>query len=461
VNGYIVIPDKLSLKTRVINAGVWTLAGFAFSTILRLGSNLLMTRLLAPEMFGVIAIAWTVIVGLGMFSDLGLKQSVVQSRRGHEAIFLNTAWSIQILRGSLLWVLALLISVAILLAGKNGILPAGSVYALPATPYVLAVVSFSAAIGGFDTTKLFEASRTLSLNLTTKIDIFSQMAGLAAMICWVSIDRSIWALVAGGLSSTLARVILGHATLPGTRNRWEWDKSASHEVIHFGKWILLASILGFLVNSGDRLLLGGLIDAEQLGLYSIALLLISTVDGVLSRLIGDISFPAFSEVVRERRADLRRNYYHFHKVIAAIAYSCGGVLVVSGHSLIALLYDRRYEQAGWMVEALSVILLTVPFRLATQSFLALGLPRLQTNIVIARLILLFTLTPLSFHLYGMPGALSAIILSQFSSIPLIIFYNMRHGLFDLRKELFSLAWIPAGFCIGEMLTTVLSFVHLR
>jgi O-antigen/teichoic acid export membrane protein len=452
-----IFTNRASLKSRVMKAGVWSLGGFAFGTLLRFGSNLLMTRLLTPDMFGVMAIAWTIMAGLAMFSDLGLKPSIVQSRRGNEPIFLNTAWSIQILRGFLLWVLALCISVAIFLAGKNGMLPAASVYAVPSVPYVIAIVSFTAAIGGFDTTKSFEASRTLSLDRIVKIDIFSQIAGLVAMICWVSVDRSIWALAAGGISSTLAKVILGHATLPGVRNRWEWDKTASAEVIHFGKWILLASILGFLVNSGDRLLLGGMLDAKELGLYSIALLLVGAIDGILSRMIGDISFPVFSEVVRDRRADLQRNYYHFHGVIAAAAYGCSGLLIMSGHSIIDLLYDQRYEQAGWMLELMSAILVTIPFRLATQTFLALGFPKLQTIIVLARLILLFTLTPLCFHFYGIVGALAAIVLSHFSSIPTIIFYNIRHNIFDLRRELFSFSWVLAGLCIGKLLAIILSY----
>ena len=60
--------------------------------MLRFGSNLLLTRLLVPKMFGVMAVAMLVIIGLAMFSDLGLKPSVVHSRRGNEPVFLNTAW---------------------------------------------------------------------------------------------------------------------------------------------------------------------------------------------------------------------------------------------------------------------------------------------------------------------------------------------------------------------------------
>ena len=90
-------------------------------------------------------------------------------------------------------------------------------------------------------------------------------------------------------------------------------------------------------------------------------------------------FPLLARLSRDRPTDLKSTYYRFHVVIASFAYICSGVLMTSGVSLVHLLYDRRYEQAGWMLEILAVALLTVPFRLATQSFLALGRPHLLIN----------------------------------------------------------------------------------
>src|SRR5262249_41516180 len=94
-----------SLRRRVLKAGRWTLAGYGIGLGFRFGSSLLLTRLLVPEMFGVMAIATTVMVGLAMFSDVGLKPNVVQSKRGGDAVFLNTAWMIQILRGVMLCIM--------------------------------------------------------------------------------------------------------------------------------------------------------------------------------------------------------------------------------------------------------------------------------------------------------------------------------------------------------------------
>ena len=182
------------------------------------------------------------------------------------------------------------------------------------------------------------------------------------MIAWVAVDRSIWALVVGSLCMALARVILSHVWLPGVANRWQWDATAYREIIGFGKWIFVSSILGFLVNNGDRLLLGGLVNPAVLGVYTIAYLMVTTVEAVLAKIIGEVSFPALSEIARERPARLKSVYYRFHVMIASFAYISSGILMVSGEALIMLLYDLRYDQAGWMMEILAAALLTIPFR---------------------------------------------------------------------------------------------------
>jgi O-antigen/teichoic acid export membrane protein len=447
---------QLSLKRRVLNAGMWSLAGFALSLVIRLGSNLLMTRLLAPEMFGVMAIASTVMIGLAMFSDVGLRQNIVQSKRGEEPDFLNTVWIIQIVRGFFICGVALCVCGAILVAGDLGKFPADSVYAAPSLPYVVGALSITAVLQGLESTKQFEASRGISLSRITGLEILTQIFGLGGMLAWAFFDRSIWALVFGTLCGSLARTVLSHTFLPGVGNRWHWEQEAAHEVIHFGKWIMVASVFGFLVNSGDRLLLGGLVDARVLGYYSIASLFVGSIEGALSKLMGDVSFPAFSEIVRNRADNLKANYYKFLAVIASVAYFASGVLMTFGATLIDHLYDPRYGAAGWILQLLAVTLIALPFRLATQSFLALGKPKLQSNVVILRLIVLFTATPLGFHLFGLQGAIFGIILSQLSVIPMIALYNIRYGLFDLRNELYLLVFLPSGGAAGKIAAVALA-----
>jgi O-antigen/teichoic acid export membrane protein len=409
----------------------------------------LLTRLLVPEMFGIMAIAMMVLVALSLFSDVGLTQSVIQNKRGSDPTFLNTAWVIQVLRGVTLWIIAVCIALLFYLANVFGLVLENSVYANPILPNVIAILSVIAVIGGLQSTKLLEASRNLRFAQVTKIEFISQIGGLFCMFGWLFFDRSIWALVAGTICSALATCVLSHIWLQGVTNRWQWDQSASQEIIHFGKWIVFSSILGFLVSNGDRLLLGGLVDPNVFGVYVIAFAIYSTIEQLVGKLISDIVLPALSEVVRERPADLKQTYYRFFVVTASIVYFCAGILMVSGHTLIELLYDPRYRQAGWMLQILSAGLLTVPYYVTAICFLALGFSRLFSHLIAIRTMTLFLLVPLGYHFFGLQGALVGIVISYFSSLPTIVFFMTKHQIFNWRKELLPLLAGLAGILLAE------------
>ncbi|SHK60112.1 oligosaccharide flippase family protein [Bradyrhizobium lablabi] len=449
--------EQTSLKRRVMNAGLWSIAGFFLNSAIRFGSNLVLARLLMPDMFGVMAVASTVLVGLHMFSDFGIKQNIIQSSRGRESLFLNTAWSIQISRGLVLFCAAFSVGLVILIAGRSGYVPFGTAYADASLPPVICVLSVSAIVAGFESTKIFEASRILALGRLTRLEIACQIIGLISTMTWLMFDRSIWALVSGGITSGLARTVLSHVWLPGTPNRRKWDPQAASEIIKFGRWIMISSILGFFVNAGDKLLLGGMIDARTLGQYVIASLFMASIEGILVKMMQDVSFPSFSEVVRNRPLELKKHYYKFHLVIAATAYFSAGSLMICGRDLIAFLYDQRYSTSGWMLEILSVILITVPFRLATQSFLALGAPKLLSKIIVLRLAAMMILVPGGFYLAGVQGAVGAIVLSHFSYIPTIVYYNSMYKLLDVRREFLVSIFIPLGLAFGFLLSRGLMF----
>ena len=92
-----------SLSARLVRSIGWTAVGFVAAQMLRLATNLIFARFLYPEAFGLMALVSVFLVGLAMFSDVGLGPSIMQNKRGDDPAFLNTAWTIQVARGSLLW----------------------------------------------------------------------------------------------------------------------------------------------------------------------------------------------------------------------------------------------------------------------------------------------------------------------------------------------------------------------
>lgn len=415
---------------------------------MRLASNLIMTRLLVPEMFGVMALANVFIFGLYLFSDVGLRQNIVQSHRGHVESFLNTIWTIQIIRGFVIWLLAMLLSGAMYGVNLAGWWPQDSAYAEPLLPLVIAALSFNAIISGFESTNLATASRNLAIKRATLIDIVSQFLGISFMMAWALFDRSIWAMVAGSIMGVLVKTVLTHTSLPGIRNKLHWDWDDFHEIFNFGKWVFVTSVLGFLSSSGDRLMLGGIMDAAMLGFYSIAYFIFAAMKDMMGKLTSSVVFPALSEVGRDRPAELKATYYKFRLLVDAMLIVAMGFLFAVATLIIDVLYDSRYLPAGAMLQILAVGLFVVRYDVTGQCFIAIGKPKLLAPLMIIHLMVLYALLPAANHYFGITAALWVIGAGGMATIPLTIFYKIKYGLFDWKKELVVLPLLPLGYLLG-------------
>ena len=91
-----------SVAGTLASGAFWTLGGYGGSQIIRFVTTMALTRLLAPELFGIMLIVNTIRTGVELLSDIGIAQSVIRSPDGERPAFYNTAWTLQILRGGLI-----------------------------------------------------------------------------------------------------------------------------------------------------------------------------------------------------------------------------------------------------------------------------------------------------------------------------------------------------------------------
>lgn len=441
----------VAFRTRVLKASGWTLFGHAGTQVLRFVSNLIMTRLLLPQMFGIMALANVLLTALSLISDIGLSQGVIQSKRGANTAYLNTAWTAQIMRGVLIWGAALLIAAALKVGDVFHLLAAGTAYAEPQLPALVAGISFNGLLGGLVSTRVASANRNLALGRISLIDVYCQFIAIAVMVPWALLSPSAWALVGGSIVSSVARVALSHTFVPGESNRLHWDWDAFREIFSFGKWIFVTSALGFLASNGDRLVLGGLVDAKTLGIYVIAAFMVTAIGQIFYRITSSVAFPAFSEIVRQDPQDLRRRYYQFRVPLDISSLFLTGLLYSAGHLIVHVLYNHRYDEAGYMLQILSISLFEIRFELVNSCMLALGKPRLLGPVISIQAAVIFILLPPVYRAYGIHAALWVITAAALCRMLATFVIKLSHGLFDLRRELLFLPLLPLGYFSGVAL----------
>jgi O-antigen/teichoic acid export membrane protein len=274
------------------------------------------------------------------------------------------------------------------------------------------------------------------------------VVSVAAVVWWAMVDPSIRALVGGWIIGAALRTVLTHTMLPGTGNRFRWDPDAFRELLTFGKWVLVSSTLGFFAMNGDRLLLGGLVSAHELGLYAIAYLILSAARQGLSLLASSVAYPALSHVARTQPAQLPSAYYKARLPMDLCSLGLAGFLFAAGERLIHILYDSRYADAGPMLAVLSLTLLCSRYEMAEHVFLALGKPRLLAVINAFRLIGLCALVPAGYAIGAMNGALWGIVLAGLVPLVPTLHFARRHALLSMRHELWHLLALPIGLALG-------------
>ncbi len=447
-----------SLRHRVAKAGSWVLIGHVVTQVVRLGSNVLLARLLSPDAFGLMSVVYILMIGMALFSDIGITRSVVQSRRGNDPELLDTAWAIQIIRGLGLGVASLFVAGGFFLATRWGLTSSTTVYADARLPWVVAAFSVVAVLQGFESIRNGVAKRDMQMKMLTKINIASQVAAAIVMVACAWAFHSMWALVVGAIVAGAVRCWLGHVALEGHREKFRLIPSATAELLNNGKWIFLSSILGFAAVNGDRLLLGGLIDTRTFGLYTVAFMLVNMLQVVATTLCINVAYPAIAEVYRDRPRDLAGTLQKFQWLYDGIVVFLAAILTTAGPAIIHVLYDARYQGAGWIMVVLAVGAVGLRYQMVEQAYQAMGSPQYVTLANLIRLVALGLGILVGHHFFGIVGAVTGIALSQYAAWPLAWWFKARHHVFTWRSEAVFFPALAGGALIGWLAAMIMAWL---
>ncbi|MDY6900341.1 MAG: oligosaccharide flippase family protein [Cyanobacteriota bacterium] len=391
-----------SLKKLAYRGAFWTIAGYGMSQVVRFGGNLVLTRLLVPEFFGLMAVVNTLRLGIELFSDIGISQSIVNSKRGDEADFLNTAWTLQIIRGWLIWLFCLILT-----------FPVASFYEEERLLWLIPIVGLSSVLDGFSSVSILTLIRRIDVRKSTLFDLSVQILTLISFVGLASFSPTIWALGLGVVLGAVCKMIGSHFLIPGYKNRLKWDADAVKEILSFGKWMFMSSALMFLSEQSDRLILAKLLSFQTLGVYTIAYTLANLPRQVIKQLSYKVIFPTISNKTELPRSTLRAKIIGQRKLLLMGCAVLLAALITVGDLVIGTLYDDRYIEATWMMPILcSGIWFSLLFHTINPALLAIGKPLYLAQSNLARFVMIGFGLPLAHYYFGLVGAIITIALGD-------------------------------------------------
>ena len=392
-------------STRSIFANaIWIGLGFGYGQVLRMVANIILARILYPEAFGLLAMAYTVMVGLMLFSDVGIRTSIVQNPRGDDPHFLNTAWTLQIIRG---WVLGL---GACMLAWPTAYIRA---VPEPRLLWILPLISCSSIIDGFISTKIYSLHRHMAQRSSILIEVAAQTSGIGLTVFWAWHYHHIVALALGPITQSLVKMILSHVLLQGVRNRLAWDRQAVHAIFHLGKWIFLSTLLFFLAGNIDKLVVG-YYSLTWLGMYNIASQFAMVTVLLMQTVALQLLFPLYSKWSHSQK-DHTADVHRMHTLVAGAAALLIAGSIAAGPTFIRTVYDNRYQEAGWILSLLAISAwFTILESNAAQYFMALGRAHYGAIGNGIKVVVLVILIPIGRYFDSIRGLIYALIIGDFA-----------------------------------------------
>lgn len=435
--------NRQGLKARVFRAGGFSLADMGVTYVFRFASNLILTQLLLPEAFGLMAMVTTLHAALFLFTDIGIRQSIIRDEKGADTTYLQVAWTVQLLRGWAVGGIVFLIGASLLVLGSFA--PPDSVYADERLPGLVMLSGLVPAFLGGQSTNMWLAERELRQSRVLLFNLIGRTVGLCTMVSLALIVKSVWALVIGLVLGQAFRMVLSHWIMPGPRMRFLRDAEQMAGMWRFGRWLMGASALTFVARNADRFILGALLDKQMFGFYVIAMLWIEALAAVGNKLIDRVGLSVFSDRVRKEPKALVKSYVRFGLVIDCIVGFCWLFAFFAVPLLIGWLYRPAYAEAGAMIPFLSIYILAQRFKLPSMLLLAKGRsPQMMITSGINALAVVIFLQ-VGYSLGGLNGALLGAGLAPLSAAPYLIMIS--------RSTLGKLAYYDVAWFISILLAS--------
>lgn len=390
----------------------WSFANFGSSYGLRFLSNIILTRLLAPEVFGVMVVVNAMRLGVELFTDVGIEQNIVRHKQGLEPSFFNTAWTMQIIRGVILSIIFLAVAPSL-----------ASFYNIETGIFL--AIAVAPLLNGLHSTSIFALVKNLEVKRRTLFELKAETVGFFSTIALAFIWPTPWALVMGVLITITFRSALSYS-LPHPKHQLLIVWRYAREIVHFGRWIMVSSIVIFAASNLDKLVLGKAAPLALLGIYGLARTMADIPPAIARKLVYQIVFPTIAAASNRGDAHVLARLRSLRMKLlipAAVIFAVG---VATADWAVGLLYDVRYAEAGWM---LSLLLfgswLSLLSNLNEGVLMGSGKPYFETMGNVARLCIMIVGLWIGYQIAGLAGAIGVLFLAELTRYMMSAYGQMR------------------------------------
>jgi O-antigen/teichoic acid export membrane protein len=385
------------LKEKTIRGGLVRLVAQGANFALRLGSLMVLARLLAPKDFGLVGMVTAFTGVLTLFRDFGLSGAAVQRTTVTEEQISTLFW-INVVVGALLALVSL---------GMAPVLAA--FYHEPRLRGVTAVLAtgflFNAA--GVQHGALLQ--RELRFTALATVNTIGWIVATIIAIGGAKAGYGYWALVAMTVAFPLTNTI-GYWVMtrwvPGRPHRWAGIRS----MMRFGGLLTLNGLVVYVASNFDKVLLGRFWGVDALGIYGRAYQLVNIPTDNLNSAAGEVAFSALSRL-QDDPSRLRNYFLKGYSLILAMTLPITVACALFANDIVLVLLGAKWMSAAPIFRLLApTILVFAVVNPLGWLLCSLGMVgrSLKMSLVIAPILILGYVVGLPYGPIGVAFAFSAV-----------------------------------------------------
>lgn len=418
-----------------VGVGWMTLTRFSVKGI-GLFSMLILARLLAPQDFGLVAMATSLLAALELATAFSFDVALIRDRKA-SAEHYNTVWTLNVL-------FAACISAALIaLAGA-----AAAFYSEPRLEAVIYVLAAGALVRGFENVGVVDFRKHLNFHKEFTLRLGQKLVSFAVAIPLAFALRSYWALIAGMLAGDFALLALSYLMHPF---RPRLSLAARRELFGFSKWLFVSNLVGFLRHRSGDFIIGRLGGARSLGLFTIAYEISQLPTAELVAPVNRAVFPGYAKMAHDLRL-LAASYLEVLAFIALAALPAGFGIAVTADQLVPVLLGPGWAEAAPIVAVLAMYgALLALVTNAGLVFFALNRPDIVTWMGVASAVTLLPALVGAAYYHGALGAAWAYLVHLLAVTIPVSFAMVMRALHLGGRRLASVLWRPLAATAGMYL----------
>jgi O-antigen/teichoic acid export membrane protein len=363
-----------TIQSKLFTGLRWTALSQGLQQILNLGCSVVMARLLAPEDFGILAMA-CVFTGVVYFVlDMGLTAALVQ-RRELQPQQISTVFWIDVLLG---------LTMTLIGFGSAGWI--AQFYQNPVVQPVIMLLSCNFLITSLSRTQAAVLTRNMAYRTLELRTLISQGAGVGGAIALAVAGLGVWSLAGRIVISGFVGTLLLWS-IASWRPRWEFSASGLPDLVRFGRDVLAGNLLAYISRNADNLLIGRFIGATGLGYYSWAYNLMMLPIHRFTQVLASAVFPALAHL-QEDRLKVQRAWFRAIGLIGAVVIPAMVGLIILAPQVVTVVYGAKWLPAVPVLQVLCVNSIVQSLnRIDSTVLLALGQTRLRLKLTVVSVVL--------------------------------------------------------------------------